>query len=104
MAAEHNRLERLRDPSHARALSRAELEALLMPAGIELVDVQIREVRRPLAPWLEQTQTRPDSARQVRERLQDGLGDGPPTGMAPERADGELWFTHRLGSWIAAAR
>lgn len=103
-AAEQNQLERLRDPSHARALARGEIEALLDAAGLELLDVTIRSVRRPLAPWLQQTGTPDEPAHRVHERLAAELDGGATTGMAPERVAGQLWFTHRLGSWVAVAR
>jgi ubiquinone/menaquinone biosynthesis C-methylase UbiE len=94
---EQNRLERLRDPSHTRMLALDELAALL---GTD--DVEVRDVRRPLEPWLAQTETAPEAADEIRAALAAELGGGPETGFRPSRADdGELHFVHTMASLIA---
>jgi ubiquinone/menaquinone biosynthesis C-methylase UbiE len=52
-AREHNRLERLRDPSHARTLSPAELRALVLRAGLRLASLEVEESFRSVVQWLE---------------------------------------------------
>ena len=91
---EQDRLERLRDDSHARLLGVDEL------AGLVGDDVEIRHVERPLEPWLEQTETSPDAAGEIRAALRSELGGGPATGFRPSERDGELWFTHSMASVI----
>jgi hypothetical protein len=90
-----NRLERLRDSSHTRMLTVADLAALV---GTD--DVEVRDVVRPLAPWLAQTQTAPEAADQIRDALRAELQGGPPTGLRPRDVDGELHFTHTMASLI----
>jgi ubiquinone/menaquinone biosynthesis C-methylase UbiE len=90
-----NRLERLRDPSHTRMLTVADLAALV---GTD--DVEVRDVVRPLAPWLAQTQTAPEAADQIRDALRAELQGGPPTGLRPRDVAGELHFTHTMASLI----
>jgi SAM-dependent methyltransferase len=91
-----NRLEALRDPSHVRMLELDELAALVGTA-----DVEVRDVHRPLEPWLLQTDPPPAAAAQIRAALRDELGGGPPTGFRPSERDGELHFVHTMASLIA---
>ena len=94
---EQNRLERLRDPSHARMLTLDELTALV---GTE--DVEARDVVRPLEPWLAQTETPGAAADEIRAALAAELEGGPITGFRPSRSDaGELHFVHAMASLIA---
>ena len=101
IAATQNRLERLRDPSHVRALAPEELAALLQGAGLEIVSAETREVERPLAPWLDQS----DASAEVRERIAAAfaaeIAGGPPTGLRPRERDGALHFVHRIASVVA---
>ena len=95
-AATQNRLETLRDPSHARMLELDELAAL-----VETDDVEVRDVVRPLEPWLVQTDPAPEAADEIRAALQKEMEDGPPTGFRPTIRDGELHFVHTMASLIA---
>ena len=95
-AATQNRLETLRDPSHARMLELDELAALV---GTD--DVEVRDVVRPLEPWLVQTDPAPEAAQAIRAALQRELDGGPPTGFRPTMRDGEVHFVHAMASLIA---
>ena len=88
--AEQNRLERLRDPAHERLLTAAELARL-----VSTDDVEVRDVVRPLEPWLDQTDT-PDA---VREQIRAALAR-PGSGFRPTQRDGELHFVHTMASLI----
>jgi ubiquinone/menaquinone biosynthesis C-methylase UbiE len=91
-----NRLETLRDPSHARML---ELDELARLVGTD--DGEVRDVHRPLEPWLVQTDPPPDAADTIRAALRDELSGGPPTGFRPSTREGELHFVHTMASLIA---
>jgi SAM-dependent methyltransferase len=95
-AATQNRLETLRDPSHVRMLELHELKAL-----VGTRDVELRDVVRPLEPWLLQTGPPPDAADEIRAALQAELEGGPPTGFRPAERDGELHFVHTIAELIA---
>ena len=95
-AETQNRLETLRDPSHTRMLGIDELARLV---GTD--DVEVRDVHRPLEPWLVQTDPPPDRADIIRTALRDELDGGPPTGFRPTVRDGELHFVHTMASLIA---
>jgi ubiquinone/menaquinone biosynthesis C-methylase UbiE len=98
-----DRLETLRDPSHTRTHSIAELCSLLERAGAAVVSHETRDNPLQLNDWLERTQT-PDAAReQIEAALRAELKGGPATGMRPYVADGELWFTHVWAAVTATA-
>lgn len=103
IAAEQNRLERLRDPSHTRMLSGPELSALLTGRGLTVVHAQERPLERPLAPWLEQAAPAPAAVTEIEARLHAELGGGPATGFAPRVVAGDLWFTQTFGVRIGRA-
>jgi ubiquinone/menaquinone biosynthesis C-methylase UbiE len=96
VAANQNRLERLRDGSHTRMLPLPELARLV---GAE--DVESRDVERLLDPWLAQTETSPEAAAEIRRALQEELRGGAPTGFRPRIAERELRFVHTMASVIA---
>jgi hypothetical protein len=103
VAAEQNRLERLRDPSHTRMLAVLEVQALLTEAGLEAIDVTTRPLERPLRPWLEQAQTPAQSAGEIRQALDADMAGARATGFRPRTdEDGEIWFTQVFGSAIAS--
>ena len=63
-----NEIERLRDPSHVRALSASGLQALIVDHGLEATAAETREIRRPLGPWLEQSATPPQARTEIERR------------------------------------
>jgi ubiquinone/menaquinone biosynthesis C-methylase UbiE len=95
LADEYNQRERLRDPSHALALTAEQLRATMEGAGLEIAGFVERDRPLPLQRWLAQTEPPPDVASQLRAELEAELADGAPTGMRPQRRDGELHFTQR---------
>jgi SAM-dependent methyltransferase len=101
IAAAQDRLERLRDPSHARLLPAAELAGLLAGAGVDPAAPETRDLERPLEPWLAHTDTAADVAETIRAALRAELAGGSVTGFRPREHDGELWFTHRLASFVS---
>ncbi len=92
-AASYNRIERLRDPSHVRALASAELVGLLHGAALELAHSDSREIEVNVESWLELTKTLPPTAEAIRRELDREIGGSGETGMRPFRRDGDLFFT-----------
>jgi SAM-dependent methyltransferase len=101
LAAEHDRLERMRDPSHARALPADELVGLLERAGLELEHRTERDQPVPIERWLEQARTPPDVAEAIRERIRVDLDGGEKTGMRPEVRDGVVCQLQRWAIVVA---
>jgi ubiquinone/menaquinone biosynthesis C-methylase UbiE len=101
VAARQNELERLRDPSHTTMLSAGELVALLARAGLEDVRIEAREIVRPLAPWLDQTDVHEDVRARITAALSADAAGGPSTGFAPRERDGGWEFVHTVASVTA---
>ncbi len=101
VAAAQDRLERLRDPSHTRLLSPAELRRGLETLGVVVSGTDMREVDRPLAPWLAQTGAADEVAAEISGALRSEIDGGPSTGFAAHDEGGELWFIQRFASVTA---
>ncbi len=89
-----NRFERLRDPSHQRALPLTELVDLFTAAGLELRNLQLNLLILPVERWLSNSHTPPERAAQVLALLEADL-ERDLSGVRPFRQDGELYFRQR---------
>jgi ubiquinone/menaquinone biosynthesis C-methylase UbiE len=89
----HDELERLRDPSHTRALPEDELRSLLSAAGREARREARREQQMPVEPWLDQSETPQDARERIHAALEREAGGGTPTGLRATRSDGVLTIT-----------
>jgi hypothetical protein len=97
----HNRLERIRDPSHTTALTREELLAAMEAAGLVVESVESRDVALDFARWTDMTDTPPADRACIEDALTRELHDGPATGMRPFVTDGRLKFLHTWATAIA---
>ena len=104
LSARHDRLERIRDPSHTRALPIAELRMLLENAGAAVVHETFHDHRLALERWLVQALTPEDRARTIRDEIQAELEGGPATGMRPLVHDGEPYVRQRWAIVVARKR
>jgi SAM-dependent methyltransferase len=105
VAAEANRLERLRDPSHGRTLTVPEIHGLLAEAGAVVTRTARRDNPLDLEDWMERTQTPADTRALIRARLDRELDGGEPTGLRPRRAqDGTVSLTHVWAAVTATPR
>jgi SAM-dependent methyltransferase len=103
VAAETNRLERLRDPSHNRTHTLAEIQDLLTGAGATVTGTAGRDNPLDFEDWLERTQTPPGVRAEIRERFDRELDGGAPTGLRPVRGPGgTVSFTHTWAAVLAA--
>lgn len=94
--ARHDELERLRDPSHVRALPADELRAALAGAGRAPVRSAGREQAMALEAWLEQSLTPAHTREQIRGVLAAEAEGGPASGLRAGRgSDGALSITQR---------
>jgi ubiquinone/menaquinone biosynthesis C-methylase UbiE len=100
-AAYHNRLDRLCDPTHVRALPPSEFERLFADAGLSVqtritvsIDIEVDE-------WI--AHGAPDAAAEaeIRALLADSL-DTDRCGLNLRRQNGQLWFSYPSGVFVVA--
>ena len=91
----YNDLERLRDPSHVRALPIDELMHAFLDLGRAPTLLDLRTITVDFGRWVELTQTPPAVVRQIRETLLAEVNGGEVTGFQPSLVDGVLKFHQR---------
>lgn len=95
IAAETNRIERLRDPSHGTTLTAQQIHDLLSSTGAQVTASTGHDNPVDVEDWMRRTDTPLEVREVIRDRFADELRGGPPTGLRPFRdADGALWLTH----------
>ncbi len=99
LAERYNTFERLRDPSHTRALTAGELGSVVEAAGRPVRYWSTRDVVVDLDPWLDLTRTPASARRTITRALERELDGGPVTGMRPGERDGRLSF---MQTWALA--
>ena len=99
-AAYHDRVERLCDPTHVRALPAAELERLFADAGLRVVAAPRFTMDYDAHEWI--AHGGPDAAttREILALFEEAI-DGDRAGLRVRREDGALRFTHQTGLFLA---
>jgi 2-polyprenyl-3-methyl-5-hydroxy-6-metoxy-1,4-benzoquinol methylase len=98
IAARHNALERLRDPSHTAALTEDALVAAVGAAGLAVASVDRHERGLDLEGWIARAHTPAGAADELRAAFAAEVGGGPATGLRAERdADGRVEVRQR---WV----
>ena len=92
--------ERLRDASQSRMLRVAELLELAASAGWTRARAEMRDLVRPVEPWLEHAAVSPEAVAEIETELRSELADGPASGLRPQERDGALWFTQRVAAVV----
>ncbi|PYM16880.1 MAG: methyltransferase type 11 [Candidatus Rokuibacteriota bacterium] len=101
LAERYNGYERLRDPSHVRALTRDELTRLIETSGLAIEEAAVRDVQVVTERWLAMTQTPESAAQRIRAALAEEVAGGTPTGMRAVARDGAVGFLHAWAIVIA---
>ena len=102
-ARSQDRLERLRDPSHASMVTLSALTDLLAALGVTVLATDVEEVERPVDTWLAQAGTDDDTAVAIGHEFIRELKGGPATGMSPRIIDGRLHFYQRWLTLLGVA-
>lgn len=92
-AEAQERIERLRDPSHARTVSVTELVETTRALGLHQIAVESREVGHSAEHWLGRANVDPEVAAGVQAELRAELDGGQATGLQPFEREGQLWLT-----------
>jgi SAM-dependent methyltransferase len=95
IGARHNELERLRDPSHARALEEPELVAVLADAGVRAAVAAERRERMAASPWLDRAGPAAPERERVLAALRAEADGGAPTGLYGHDGDAGLLIEQR---------
>jgi SAM-dependent methyltransferase len=99
-AAAYNRMERLRDPSHARALSLAELAGLFERAGLPAPVVTRCELRAEVESLLSRSFPAPGDADRIRALFEASLADDA-MGVGAHRVDRAIHFAFPVAILVA---
>jgi SAM-dependent methyltransferase len=91
-AEAYNRVEKLRDPSHVRALSLEELTGLCHGAGLEDVKTSFYKLEVPLEELLSRSFPNPGDADRIRQIFAEDIGVDR-LGVAAHRIDGAIHFS-----------
>ena len=94
IADTHNRLERLRDPSHTTAFCLTDLTALAQRSGLRVVTTSENKTVRDLDEWMDVTATDGDVRATIHHAFEEEIAGGALTGMLAHREDGRLKFVH----------
>jgi ubiquinone/menaquinone biosynthesis C-methylase UbiE len=95
----HDRIERLCDPSHARALPLSEFTSLFRAQGLELLRKPMGELHYDVEEWVAHGGPDTATAAEIR-RLLEGAIEGDRAGLAVYREDGRLRFRHRTAAFV----
>src|SRR4051794_2868052 len=101
IAARHNALERLRDPSHTTALTEDALVEAVRAAGLVVGDVDRHDHLMDVEAWLRQSRTPDHAAGELRAAFTAEADGGAASGLRAARGeDGRMTMTQR---WVRVA-
>jgi ubiquinone/menaquinone biosynthesis C-methylase UbiE len=92
-AEAYNRLERLRDPSHVRALALEELTRLVSQAGLRNVRTQLYKHEVELEQVLQRSFPNPGDADTIRRMFAEDLGVDR-VGVGAHRTEGSIHYAY----------
>jgi len=94
LAARYNHFERLRDPSHTRALRGSELTRTIEAGGFRITRTDRRDVRNGLSEWFDRARTGDAARDEILQSLRRELEGGAPTGFRPFADGPRVMFLH----------
>jgi len=89
----HNRVERLCDPSHVRAIPVSEWERMIEEAGLDVSYRGGRETHYDLESWMAHGGPPPERRARIIEMMEASLAVDR-SGLKVRRQDGQIWFSH----------
>jgi ubiquinone/menaquinone biosynthesis C-methylase UbiE len=98
-AALHNEIERLCDPTHARALAESELREMFASLGLTVAFRAQSTIDYSVGDWMSHGGPAPEVAREIEHRMRASI-DGDRAGLAVRVEDGELRFSHTAMAFV----
>ncbi len=98
----HNRLERMRDPSHVRMYPLSELRAMIEGAGFRIERVEEFADERDFETWMQTITPPPEVVKEIHRLMRESV-PGDKTGQRLRIKEGKLYYT-RFSAVIAAVR
>ena len=98
-ASLHNRIEKLCDPTHTRALADTEFEQLFREAGLEVLQRPTSKIHYELEEWLGHGGPNEEAAREIRRLFEASLDDDR-SGLKVRREGKDLKFTHQAAAFL----
>ncbi len=98
-AALHDRIERLCDPTHVRALPLSAFEGLFRAQGLAVVARPTSALHYDVEEWLAHGGPAPATGAEIRALLEASI-EGDRADLAVHRADGRLCFRHRTAAFL----
>jgi ubiquinone/menaquinone biosynthesis C-methylase UbiE len=95
----HDRIERLCDPTHTRALPLSEFSQLFRAQGLEAASQFGSEMHYDVEEWLAHGGPDTAAAAEIRSLLEASI-EGDRADLAVHRADGRLRFRHRTAAFV----
>jgi ubiquinone/menaquinone biosynthesis C-methylase UbiE len=95
----HDRIERLCDPTHARALPESAFDALFREAGLAVVARPAGEMAYDAAEWIAHGGPAPEVAAEIRRLLEESI-PGDRAGLRAHHEAGRLRFRHRTAAFL----
>lgn len=88
-------IERLRDPSHVRNLSRAEMQSLFAAHHLSIQKCETTPMKQNLTSWLSLTKTPQKTRQEITARMQAEINGLDQTGFSPYMTDEGICFDQR---------
>ena len=95
----HDRIERLCDPTHARALPKSEFARLFSEAGLTLAREIESSLDYDLEEWIDHGAPAAAVRHQITSLMESSI-EGDPAGLRVRRESGRLRFSHRTAAFV----
>jgi ubiquinone/menaquinone biosynthesis C-methylase UbiE len=101
----HNRIEKLRDPSHAFSLRLTTFLRMFEEAGLEVARQSVRRRARSFNQWMLRAGHKPGTKRyqETRKLLEDSMA-GDRAGFSAEPQGGDIQIVHNEGMFLLARK
>lgn len=97
-----NQIEKMRDNSHTKALTKAEMDSLFISNNFKIDKFYKLTVTKNLNNWLSLTNTSENEKEKIIKLLQSDIANKIKTGFFPYIKNNEIYFKHTWGIWVGS--